>query len=535
MAVTRRSFIRGIGMAGGAGLAYGAMSSIGMAPAAGAPSATTSGYRPPSAGDLIGDVSGDHSVVILGGGPAGLCAAYEMRKAGYKVTVLEARQRPGGRVWSVRNGTTETDLNGETQTCTFSEGHFYNLGATRIPQTHITLDYCRELGVEIQQFGNQNATTLVNYTGDQPLAHQSVTYRAAKADTYGYISELLTKATNRGALDDVLSRDDKEALTEFLADFGDLSSDGRYLGTSRRGYITEPGAGLDFGGDTRPYRMSDVIQGGLGRNFSFEFGYDQAMLMFTPVGGMDRIYYAFQDKIGTDHIHYGAEVASLKNTGDGVDVTYVQNGRRKKVSADYCICTVPPHLVGRLENNLPADVLTALKAARPSSSGKLGIEYSRRWWEEDERIYGGASNTNRDISQIMFPYDHFGSDRGVVVAYYSSGKSQQAFESLRHRQRLAKALDEGAAIHGSKYKQNISSSFSGSWKRTKYSESAWANWVGASGHGGEATPEYRKLLEPVDRIYFAGDHLSNAIAWQHGAFTSARSVVTSIHERIAAG
>ncbi len=47
---------------------------------------------------------------------------------------------------------------------------------------------------------------------------------------------------------------------------------------------------------------------------------------------------------------------------------------------------------------------------------------------------------------------------------------------------------------------------------------------GGDSHGGAATPEYTKLLEPVDRIYFAGDHLSNAIAWQHGAFTSARDV-----------
>ena len=529
MEVTRRSFVRGIGLAGGAGLAYGALSTLGMAPAGADPSAP---FKPPAAGDLIGKAAGDQSILILGGGPAGLCAAYEMRKAGYKVTILEARQRPGGRVWSIRNGTKETDLNGETQTSTFSEGHFFNLGATRIPQTHVTLDYCRELGVEIQAFGNQNAATPVNYTGNQPLANTSVTYRAAKADTYGYISELLKKATDRGALDDVLTRDDKDALSEMLVDFGDLSSDGRYVGSSRRGYLSEPGAGLDFGGSTQPYRMSDVIQSGIGRNFSFEFGYDQAMLMFTPVGGMDRIYYAFEKAIGTDSIVYGAEVRSLKNTASGVEVEYAQNGVARKASADYCICTIPPNLIGRLKNNLPGDVLQALKAAKPSSAGKLGIEYSRRWWEEDDRIFGGASSTNRDIQQIMFPYDHFGSDRGVVVGYYNFDTNQK-FESLLHRQRLEKALQEGAEIHGSKYLENVTSSFSGSWRRTKYSESAWASWQGATYHDGEATADYRKLLDPVGRIYFSGDHLSNAIAWQHGAFTSARKVVTQIHTRVA--
>ncbi len=319
--------MRGLGVTGGAGLAYGAMSTLGLAPSA---AAAPSRFQAPAMADLIGRVDGSPTVVVLGGGPAGLCATYELQKAGYSVTVLEARQRPGGRVWSIRGGAEETDLNGETQKCTFSEGHFYNIGATRIPQSHITMDYCRELGVELQTFGNQNANTVVNYKSDTSLNQKSVSYRAAKADTYGYMSELLQKAASRGALDDVLTADDKDALSEFLSDFGDLSDDGRYVGSSRRGYSSEPGAGLDFGTETEPFGMSEVIRSGIGRNFSFEFGYDQAMLMFTPVGGMDRIYYAFAESIGEDNIVYGAEVTSMKNTSGGATVEYVK-GRIRTV------------------------------------------------------------------------------------------------------------------------------------------------------------------------------------------------------------
>ena len=43
-------------------------------------------------------------VVVLGGGIGGLVSAYELQKLGYEVTLLEARERPGGRNWTGRVG-----------------------------------------------------------------------------------------------------------------------------------------------------------------------------------------------------------------------------------------------------------------------------------------------------------------------------------------------------------------------------------------------------------------------------------------------
>lgn len=494
------------------------------------------GFTPIRPGQLIGKVNGRPKVLILGAGPAGLVSAYELQKGGYDVEVIEARNRPGGRVWTARGGVEETDLSGETQKCTFSPGHYYNVGATRIPQHHITLDYCRELGVELLAFGNQNANALVYYDGETPLNNTGVTYRQAKADTYGYVSELLAKAVNRGALDQELSRDDKDALSEFLSSFGDLSSDGRYVGSSRAGFASgPPGAGSQYGQPVEAAALSDVIRSGIGRNFSFDFGYDQAMMMFSPVGGMDRIYQRFVEVIGPNRVKYGAEVTGF-STGDGSTkpwVTYRRNGVPERVEADYVICTLPPHLVLRLNTDLPGDLRTALGAAEPYSAGKLGIEYSRRWWEEDQRIYGGASNTDLSIEQIMFPYDHYNGDRGVVVAYYNFGEKHEEFERLKHSARVDKAVEMGKLIHGDEYGKNISSSFSGSFMKTKYSEGAWVDWKGGS-HSRNTSAEYLRALEPVGRMYFAGDHLSNAIAWQHGALESGRLAVTSIHERVMA-
>ena len=107
-------------------------------------------------------------MVILGGGIAGLAAAYELGKAGYDCTMLEARGVGGGRSLTVRGGTAETDLDGQTQRAGFSPGVYFNAGPARIAQWMVTLDYCRELGVPIEIFANANADALIYQRGGRP-------------------------------------------------------------------------------------------------------------------------------------------------------------------------------------------------------------------------------------------------------------------------------------------------------------------------------------------------------------------------------
>ena len=93
MAVTRRRFLKRVAAAGGGSLAYEAMTALGLLAA---PSQTPF--------NLAGRVTGVR-VVILGAGLSGMTAAYELGKAGFDCRVLEARARPGGRVFTVRRGT----------------------------------------------------------------------------------------------------------------------------------------------------------------------------------------------------------------------------------------------------------------------------------------------------------------------------------------------------------------------------------------------------------------------------------------------
>jgi monoamine oxidase len=524
MAQTRRQFLRQVGITGGAGVMYSTMSALGLTGAAETPA-----YAAPSRVELAG--RGTKHVVILGAGIAGLTSAYELLKAGYKVTLLEARKRPGGRNWTVRGGTVETDLAGNTQRATFSKGQYMNAGPARIPQHHVTLDYCRELGVAIEPFVNQNADAYLYREGSTALSNKPIRHRTAKADAYGYVSELLAKATDQGALDTYLTETDKQALIGFLTSFGSIgnkASGYAYTGTDgRRGYDVEPGAGMEGGTTAAPYALSDVFASGVGNYFSFEFGWDQAMMMFQPSGGMDRIPYAFEKAIGREKIQYGAEVLGLRNTSTGVDVTYTTGGRPKVLSADFAICSLPPHIAAKIPSNLPADIVAALQYARPTNAGKLGIEYGRRWWEEDLRIYGGITNANLDTVNTWYPSYGFHGKRGTVISYYNTGANANTYGALTPAARLDRAVAQGIKIHGDVYGKDIEATFSVNWLGTKYSEASWISWPS------QTDGVYAKLLDATGNIYFAGDHLSHAIAWQHGAMTSARATVTALHSRVA--
>lgn len=511
---------------------YSTMSALGLAPVV---EAAATEFRPPRRSDftLSGRAAG--TVIVLGAGIAGLITAYELGKAGYDVRILEARNRPGGRNWTVRGGTTETDLDGQTQHATFSQDQYMNAGPARLPQSHVTLEYCRELGVELEVFTNQNANAYIYHEkAAGSLAGKPVRWRTAKADVYGYVSELLATATDQGALDKELTADDKEQLLAFLEDFGDIGgpTDGRaYAGSERRGYSVEPGAGLESGTVLDPVpSLSDVFASGIGHRFSFEFGYDQAMLMFQPKGGMDRIPHALARAIGRERIVYGAEATAVTDRPDGAEVTWRDiRGRNHTERADFVVSAIPPMIAARLDHNLGADVTAALRTPTPVPVGKIGLEYRRRWWETDEHIYGGITPTDTDLATIWYPSSGYHGRRGTVIGYYNFGADAVAYGQLTHAEREARALSRGVRIHGDKYRTELAASFSVAWHRTPFIEGGWVGWESQTG------PEYRRLLEPAGHVYFAGDWLSHAIAWQHGAITSARKVVNELHERVMLG
>ena len=153
-AMTRRQWISMIGAAAGAGASYQAMAQLGV-------NATS---RRGLANQRRTDArSSGASVLVLGGGVAGLSAAIELSRMGYKVTLLEHNKRPGGRCWSIRGGDVINELGGATQTCEFDKGFYLNPGPWRIPYDHRNLlGYIHELGVPLETQVQTSHNTLLH-------------------------------------------------------------------------------------------------------------------------------------------------------------------------------------------------------------------------------------------------------------------------------------------------------------------------------------------------------------------------------------
>ncbi|MEO3808486.1 FAD-dependent oxidoreductase [Sphaerisporangium sp. B11E5] len=552
-ALTRRSLLVGIGAAGGAGAMYAAMGVLGLAPSpATDPVPRTGGapgpapYVPPGRSDFTLRGGRPAKVLVLGAGVAGLACAYELGKAGYDCLVIEARDRVGGRSLTLRGGDTVTELSpgqagtadgvagrtgaspggpatpspgpstGEPRLVRFGPGTYFNAGPARIAQWMVTLDYCRELGVPLEVFVNSNASAYVFTSG----MTAPVRMRTARADAYGYVSELLAKATDAGALDARLTPADQELLLDFLSDFGEIGPALTYTGGDRRGYRVDPGlkAGTELG---RPPELAEVLSRGLGRMLTMDAGYEQAMPMFQPVGGMDAIVRALADRVGAARIRTGTRVTRITDRAGGVEVE-IDGGA--PLTADYCVAALPPHVMARVPANLGADVRSALATPIPMAAGKLGLEYGRRWWELEDRVYGGATETDLDIGHIWYPSHDYHTERGLIVGYYNTGPHAEAYDAMPHRERVRRALTHGARVHGARYRKDLLGAVSIAWRRQPHIEGAWVRWPSTSGQS--------LLQRPAGRVYFAGDWLTHLIAWQAGALESARKVVTDLHHRV---
>jgi monoamine oxidase len=517
--MTRRDFLHKAGSYGGA--SFAAMTALGFISRATGRSAELNGL--PTAKGKSGT-----KILILGAGIAGMTAAYELGKLGFDCTVLESSQRPGGRSLTIRKGDTLTDTLGFTQTCTFDEGHYFNAGPARFPQWQISLDYCRELGVAVEPFINLNENAYYFNEGvPGPLSGKRLRQREAKADTRGHVAELLAKAVNTDKLDQKFTAEDKELVLNFLRREGDLNPDTLvYEGSSRRGYKDKVWPAVSTAGQMDPaLDLLALLQANFAVHFHRNNEYEYQSALFQPVGGMDMLAKALFKKV-KDVVRFGCAAKEIRKTPKGARVVYTEGTETKEFLADHCICALPPTILRRVPNDLSPLVKTAINTAVPfQGSARIGMQFKRRFWEEDDRIFGGISWTNQPINEIYYPSHGFFQPKGVLIGYYMFGPPSDEVKTMKPEDRIEYALKQGEKLHP-QYRAEFENAFSVNWSTMPHIE-------GCLAHFNERFVKtlYPSITQPDGNLHLAGDWASHLGGWQAGAFESARNVVKNIHTK----
>ena len=523
--ITRRKLLEHVGAIGGLGAAYTAMELLGLAIPT--PAGAESFVLRRGSGQA-------KSVVILGAGIAGLVSAFELRRAGYLVTVLEARDRIGGRVWTIRGGDKIVQTSRPDQRAEFDDGLYFNAGAARIPSTHrAILGYASRFSVPMEVMVNANRSARWDFAG---AVHPE---RRMVNDMRGRLAELLAKAIDSRALDQQVPKGELEMIRQFLVPYAQLDAHGKYVPQGSSGYSIEGGAYGQAPIPLPPLSWSELLpkpaatsRGSMAQPYLFDQIWDMQATMLQPVGGMDRIAEAIYARV-KPLVRLNTPVAEIRRAGGGVRI--VHGPGRQILDADYCICTLPMPVLAKVTADFSPAKKAALKSVNYRPSVKVAFE-SPRFWETDEGIYGGLAWTDRLNENVMYPSGGFNDPKGVLVTSYCGGWTRpdnpQAFANLSHEQRLRICLDSVEALHPGKSK-SLGKGVTVAWGITPWSEGVGAMWPGGLTAVAPRPPAYAELFSPEGPIVFAGEHLSYQQTWQEGAVLSAHEALKLVQSMAA--
>jgi monoamine oxidase len=413
--------------------------------------------------------------------------------------------------------------------------NYFNAGPGRIPQHHArVLDYCKELGVELQPFVYMDKANLMQndaWNGGRP-----VQARRLKNDLRGHLAELMAKISDQGALDQLISPADMEAFLQMLKHFGQLTGEGAqmvYAGAAlksdyiRAGYRVEMGDITQAGEPWPTLSLDEVLGSDFWRSEMFnDLEYFWQTSLLEAKDGMDMIWKAFLPaKVGSgiadtveNLISVKQPVVAIDLTEQGVNVTTVSGDRH---AADYVVVTIPPDLVAKIGGNfLPDRTRATFAAVQIAPACKVGLQAKSRFWEQEDRMYGGISWTKHIISQIWYPNYSFNSPTGVLTAAYNNSQPAAEFGTLNRQARIAETLAGGERLHpGYTDKVFHTNAASIAWQNMPYQSGGWANDTAFSQP--EIFSEMVTASHIKERVFMAGDWFSYWPGWQEGALDSA--------------
>jgi monoamine oxidase len=295
------------------------------------------------------------------------------------------------------------------------------------------------------------------------------------------------------------------------------------------GFTRHPGGYAETGAMPEPLTLKQLMPSrAVGLPYIFESIFDMQAPMLQPVGGMDRIAEAIYAQV-KPLVQLNRPVSAIRRAGERVRIEH----RGGITEADYCVCTLPANLLARIPSDFSPAKQAALKGVDYLPSVKVAFE-APRFWETDDFLYGGLAWTDRLNENVIYPSDNFHSPKGVLVAAYVAGwtnqDNPQKFAALSHEERLRISRESVEALHPGKSRL-LSKGVTVGWGDVPWSEGVGA--VGRDFGPEKRSARYEELFKPEGPIVFAGEHLSYVGLWQEGAALSAHEALRIVQSMAA--
>jgi monoamine oxidase len=449
-------------------------------------------------------------VLVAGAGLAGLAAALELARRGHRVTVLEARQRVGGRVRTLRG--------------VLGDGVRVEAGATFVPGNHAhVLGFAHALGVPLQrEEGGRGAGRRYFVRG------RMVTVGGRSAPEWP-----LPLAPHEAGLDPLARR--RELLSPLLRRVGDPTQPG-WPGHALQGYdaISLSALLASLGASPAAVEL-------MGMGYLAEWGdgpeacsalsllrdlaqQRPAAGVFRIAGGSARLPVALAAAL-PGRIRLGAVVRVIEHDRARVRVRLTTApARREELSGHFLVCAIPFTCLRRIAVRPPLSAPKRAAIARLRSTSVTRVFLRLRPLPVSAR--GATLLTDLPLMLLAdaSPQNdgEMHSGAGVLEAFVT-GPRARALALLSGERRVARTLELAERIY-----PGVTRAFqrgaSYAWDRDPYARGDYA-WFAP----GELTTLGPHLAPPEGRIHFAGDHTSHVPGWMEGALASGVRAAAEIH------
>jgi monoamine oxidase len=438
------------------------------------------------------------SVLVVGAGLSGLACAYRLRDAGKRVTLIEARADPGGRVRTLRGY--------------FDDGLYAELGAARVAETH---EY-------VIHWLNELRLSLVPFAPAGP-AVQAIGALRARTDDLAARERMAP-----GLKPDERSLSVPQLMIKYLTGVPDELADPdvdlaapRWREFDR---MTWPAWLASRGASKAAVQL--ITLGGDSSGFSALFLLQQIMLhrdsrSYLKIdGGMDRLPRAIAARL-KDLIRYNHELTRLERTDTGVRATCKTPSGMETLGADRAVVAIPFSTLRRIavEPVFSSEKTKIIQSLTYHEATRFLLQTKTRFWSKQGLNGGARTDGPADIWDMSY-----GQRPAPGLISLTTGNSEID-------QRLNALSEAGRARFGEDLAKQAFPEVEAELQKTyvqRWAENPFARGAFTVFRPGEMTAWVPVMGKPEGRVHFAGEHIAPWNGWMEGALWSGERAAQEI-------